>query len=173
MTSEGSPPRPPGSWRQSSGASIARSSGIVRRSRPVRPFSWTTRRSPSSRTALRRGRRGRRAGRPEPRARGRGAAVCGAGVGGGGGGGAAGAPGAEGLRAGLFRPISLWPFLDLEVGKLADQVKAVVVAEMNLGQMVYEVERAAHGKTRVVAYQKASGEPVHPEEILAVLREGG
>ena len=78
---------------------------------------------------------------------------------------------AEGLRAGLFRPISLWPFLDLEVGKLADQVKAVVVAEMNLGQMVYEVERAAHGKTRVVAYQKASGEPIHPEEILAVLRE--
>lgn len=77
----------------------------------------------------------------------------------------------EGLRAGLLRPISLWPFLDLEVEKLAQQVKAIVVAEMNLGQMIYEVERAAHGRARVVAYQKASGEPIHPEEILAVLKE--
>ncbi|HET7853926.1 MAG TPA: 2-oxoacid:acceptor oxidoreductase subunit alpha [Candidatus Methylomirabilis sp.] len=77
----------------------------------------------------------------------------------------------EGLRAGLLRPISLWPFLDLEVGKLAQQVKAIVVAEMNLGQMINEVERAAHGRARVVAYQKVSGEPIHPEEILAVLKE--
>ena len=77
----------------------------------------------------------------------------------------------EGLRAGLLRPISLWPFLDLEVGKLAQQVKAIVVAEMNLGQMIYEVERAAQGRARVAAYQKASGEPIHPEEILAALQE--
>lgn len=77
----------------------------------------------------------------------------------------------EGIRVGLFRPISLWPFPDLELEKLAGQVKAIVVAEMNLGQLIYEVERVVHGQTRIVAYQKASGEPVHPEEILTAVRE--
>ena len=76
----------------------------------------------------------------------------------------------EGIRVGLFRPISLWPFPDLEIEKLAGQVKAIVVAEMNLGQMIYEVQRVAHGKARIVAYQKVSGEPIHPEEILAAIR---
>ncbi len=77
----------------------------------------------------------------------------------------------EGIRVGLFRPVSLWPFPDLELEKLAEQVKGVVVAEMNLGQLIYEVDRAARGKARIVACQKASGEPIHPEEILAALRE--
>jgi 2-oxoglutarate ferredoxin oxidoreductase subunit alpha len=76
----------------------------------------------------------------------------------------------EGIRVGLFRPISLWPFPDLELEKLAGQVKAIVVAEMNLGQMIYEVERLVHGEARIVAYQKVSGEPIHPEEILAAVR---
>lgn len=76
----------------------------------------------------------------------------------------------EGIRVGLFRPISLWPFPDVELEKLAREVKAIVVAEMNLGQMIYEVERVVHGKTQIVAYQKASGEPIHPEEILTAIR---
>lgn len=77
----------------------------------------------------------------------------------------------EGARVGLFRPISLWPFPDLELEKLAGQVKAIVVAEMNLGQLIYEVDRVVRGKARIVAYQKASGEPILPEEIVAALRE--
>jgi 2-oxoglutarate ferredoxin oxidoreductase subunit alpha len=80
----------------------------------------------------------------------------------------------EGIRVGLFRPISVWPFPDLELEKLAGQVKAIVVAEMNLGQLIYEVDRVVHGQTRqtrIVAYQKASGEPIHPNEILAAVRE--
>ena len=76
-----------------------------------------------------------------------------------------------GLRVGLFRPISLWPFPDLELEKLAGQVKAIVVAEMNLGQLIYEVERVVRGKATIVACQKASGVPIHPDEILAALRE--
>lgn len=76
----------------------------------------------------------------------------------------------EGVRAGLFRPLTLWPFPDLEIEKLAREVEAIIVAEMNLGQLIFEVERAVHGKTRVLACQKVSGEPIHPEEILAVLR---
>jgi 2-oxoglutarate ferredoxin oxidoreductase subunit alpha len=65
----------------------------------------------------------------------------------------------------------VWPFPDLELEKLAGQVKAIVVAEMNLGQLIYEVDRVVHGQTRIVAYQKVSGEPVHPEEILTAVRE--
>jgi 2-oxoglutarate ferredoxin oxidoreductase subunit alpha len=75
----------------------------------------------------------------------------------------------EGIRVGLFRPISLWPFPELE--KLAGQVKAIVVAEMNLGQLIYEVDRVVHGQTRIVAYQKASGEPVHPENLGQLIYE--
>ena len=77
----------------------------------------------------------------------------------------------EGIRAGLFRPISLWPFPDLELEKLAGQVKALVVAEMNLGQVIYEVDRLVRGRARIIACQKVSGEPIHPDEILAALRE--
>lgn len=76
----------------------------------------------------------------------------------------------QGIRVGLFRPISLWPFPDLEVEKLAGQVKAIIVTEMNLGQVIYEVERVVRGAASIVAYQKASGEPIHPEEILSAVK---
>jgi 2-oxoglutarate/2-oxoacid ferredoxin oxidoreductase subunit alpha len=77
---------------------------------------------------------------------------------------------ARGIRVGLFRPISLWPFPDLELEKLAGQVKAIIVAEMNLGQLIYEVERVVRGAASIVAYQKASGEPIHPEEVLSAVK---
>jgi 2-oxoglutarate ferredoxin oxidoreductase subunit alpha len=80
---------------------------------------------------------------------------------------------AEGVRAGLFRPITLWPFPDAEVGKLAERVRAIVVAEMNLGQIVGEVERASQSRAEVVGCFKASGEPISPEEILGKLLEVG
>jgi len=76
---------------------------------------------------------------------------------------------AEGVRAGLFRPITLWPFPDAEVRKLADRVGDIVVAEMNLGQIAGEVQRASQGGAEVVGCFKASGEPIAPEEILRAL----
>lgn len=79
---------------------------------------------------------------------------------------------AEGVRAGLFRPITLWPFPDPEVGKLAERVEVIVVAEMNLGQIAREVERVSHGRADVVGCFKVSGEPIAPQEILRALRAG-
>lgn len=79
---------------------------------------------------------------------------------------------AEGVRAGLFRPITLWPFPDPEVGKLAERVDVIVVAEMNLGQIAREVERASRGRADVVGCFKVSGEPIAPQEILRTLRAG-
>lgn len=77
----------------------------------------------------------------------------------------------QGIRAGLLRPRTLWPFVEKEVETLAQRVKTIVVTEMNMGQMIREVERAVHGKCRVVPCLKADGEPIPPAQILAVVKE--
>jgi 2-oxoglutarate ferredoxin oxidoreductase subunit alpha len=76
-----------------------------------------------------------------------------------------------GIRAGLFRPITVWPFPDEAVRRLASRMKAVIVAEMNLGQMVLEVERAVHSDIKVVGCHKVGGVPIEPYEIVAKIRE--
>jgi 2-oxoglutarate ferredoxin oxidoreductase subunit alpha len=73
-----------------------------------------------------------------------------------------------GLKAGLFRPITLWPFPREQVATLARQVKGIVVPEMNMGQIVGEVERVAR-TTPVVPLNKANGQPISPDEISAAL----
>ncbi len=77
----------------------------------------------------------------------------------------------QGLRAGLFRPRTLWPFPDAEVNVLARSARALVVAEMNMGQIVYEVERCARGQAPVFGCLRADGQPLTPDEILARLVE--
>ncbi|HEV2357299.1 MAG TPA: 2-oxoacid:acceptor oxidoreductase subunit alpha [bacterium] len=74
-----------------------------------------------------------------------------------------------GLRAGLLRPLVLWPFPDRIVRSVAASVKALVVAEMNLGQISREVERAVGGRVPVVPCCRADGELIDPEQILACL----
>ncbi|RMF91262.1 MAG: 2-oxoacid:acceptor oxidoreductase subunit alpha [Nitrospinota bacterium] len=70
-----------------------------------------------------------------------------------------------GMKVGLFRPITLWPFPEEAVTRLAARVDLIVVAELNLGQMIYEVERVSGGRARVVGCHKVSGEPLAPWEI--------
>ncbi len=77
----------------------------------------------------------------------------------------------QGLKVGLFRPITLWPFPDKAVEKLASRVKAIVVPEMNMGQMVLEVERASHGKCEVYPLNRVDGEPITPLEVLEKIKE--
>ena len=60
---------------------------------------------------------------------------------------------AQGVRAGKFRIISAWPFPEQHIRELAGRVKAFVVPELNLGQMVHEVERAAAGRAKVIPCQ--------------------
>jgi len=78
---------------------------------------------------------------------------------------------ARGIRAGKFRIISAWPFPDRHIRDLAGRVKAFVVPELNLGQMVHEVARAAEGKTRVVPVSHAGGSVHNPEVILNAIVE--
>jgi len=73
---------------------------------------------------------------------------------------------ATGYKTGLFRPITIWPFPEKEIKKIAGQVKAIVVPEMNMGQLRLEVERAAGGLCKVVGVNKVNGELITPEEII-------
>ncbi len=75
----------------------------------------------------------------------------------------------EGIKAGLFRLITLWPFPDIKLAELSQSLKGVVVAEMNYGQLVREVERAVMPK-RVSFVPKLGENPPRPEEILAAVR---
>lgn len=76
-----------------------------------------------------------------------------------------------GIKVGLFRPVVLWPFPDKAIDNLANHIKCFIVAEMNLGQIIFEVERTSHGKSRVVGCNKADGEPITPAEIFSRLKE--
>jgi 2-oxoglutarate ferredoxin oxidoreductase subunit alpha len=75
----------------------------------------------------------------------------------------------EGIKAGLLRPITLWPFPERNVAKVAKQAKKIVVPEMNYGQLVREVERSGK-ETPVVFLSKLGEDPHTPTEILEVIR---
>jgi 2-oxoglutarate ferredoxin oxidoreductase subunit alpha len=75
----------------------------------------------------------------------------------------------QGIKAGLLRLITLWPFPERQVANAAEKARAIIVPEMNCGQMVREVERAA--KTTPVYHLPKLGEEPHiPLEILQAIR---
>lgn len=74
-----------------------------------------------------------------------------------------------GIKAGLLRLVTLWPFPEKQVSQVAKKVDAIVVLEMNYGQIVREVERAAK-ETPVIFLPKLGEEPHRPLEILQVIR---
>ncbi len=78
---------------------------------------------------------------------------------------------AQGIRAGKFRLISAWPFPEQHIRELAAKVKAFVVPELNLGQMVREVERCAAGAAKVVSVPHAGGTVHNPDVILKAIQE--
>jgi len=76
----------------------------------------------------------------------------------------------QGIRAGMLRLITIWPFAEDRVRELAKRAKAFVVPEINYGQIVLEVERCAAGKKTVLVPHMGGGMH-HPEDILAAIRE--
>ena len=77
----------------------------------------------------------------------------------------------EGIKVGLFRPISLFPFPYDRVKQVAEQVKAILVVEMNSGQMVEDVRLGAEGKTPVTFYGRMGGVVPMPDEVLEEIRK--
>ncbi len=78
---------------------------------------------------------------------------------------------AEGIKVGLFRPISLWPFPENELLKLSEQVKSILVTELNYGQIKVEVERIVKGNADVHFFGKANGEIITPDELIEAFKE--
>jgi 2-oxoglutarate ferredoxin oxidoreductase subunit alpha len=78
---------------------------------------------------------------------------------------------AQGIRAGKFRIISAWPFPEQQIRELARKVKAFVVPELNLGQMVREVERSAAGAAKTISVPHAGGTVHNPDVILKAIQE--
>jgi 2-oxoglutarate ferredoxin oxidoreductase subunit alpha len=76
-----------------------------------------------------------------------------------------------GIRAGMLRLITVWPFAEERVRELAQQVKAFVVPEINYGQIVLEVERCAAGKADTVLVPHMGGGVHHPQTILKAIEE--
>lgn len=78
----------------------------------------------------------------------------------------------KGIKAGLFRPLTIWPLADKEIRELSEKVNRIVVVEMNLGQYFYEVQRVACKDAKVEKYGRVNGELIKPEEIVKFIEEG-
>lgn len=78
---------------------------------------------------------------------------------------------AEGLKVGLVRPVTIWPFAEAQMKELARWVKGILVHELNCGQYVHEVERAVNGKVPVSLYAKYDNEPATPAQLLEEVKK--
>ena len=76
-----------------------------------------------------------------------------------------------GIKAGFIRPITVWPFPEEAIAKLAERVENIMVVELNLGQIVREVERISAGKTKVTLLSQADGFLITPDKILSKMKE--
>jgi 2-oxoglutarate ferredoxin oxidoreductase subunit alpha len=77
---------------------------------------------------------------------------------------------ASGLRAGLFRPITLWPYPAAPLGALAGRVRGILVVEMSAGQMLEDVRLAVEGRAPVRFHGRMGGMVPSPDEVLEALR---
>ena len=77
----------------------------------------------------------------------------------------------EGLKLGLLRPITLWPFPTKAISDRADKVKGILSVELNAGQMVEDVKLAVDGRVQVEHFGRLGGIVFTPDEIIAAVKE--
>ena len=77
----------------------------------------------------------------------------------------------EGLKVGLFRPITLWPFPTKALNAAAEGRKGILVVEINAGQMIEDVRLAVNGRERVEHFGRLGGIVPEPEEIVNAMKE--
>ena len=73
---------------------------------------------------------------------------------------------AKGIRVGLFRPISLYPFPYVQIGEIAKRVKSMLVVEMNAGQMLEDVKLGVLGRVPISFFGRMGGRVPFPEEVV-------
>lgn len=77
----------------------------------------------------------------------------------------------EGIKVGLFRPITLWPFPEKQLADLAKKVKGMLVTEINAGQMIEDVKLAVNGVVPVEHFGRLGGIVPEPQEIVENLKK--
>lgn len=77
---------------------------------------------------------------------------------------------AEGIRLGLLRPITLWPFPKEAISRYADRVKGMLSVELNAGQMVEDIRLAVNGRVKVEHFGRLGGIVFTPDEVLDALK---
>ncbi len=77
----------------------------------------------------------------------------------------------SGIKVGLMRPVTLWPFPERKLKELAGQVSHVLVPEMNAGQLILEIERLCPDAVTVSGINRFDGEPINPGEVLEKIKE--
>ncbi len=77
----------------------------------------------------------------------------------------------SGIKVGMFRAITLWPFPEKQVAELGKTFDKLIVTEINLGQMLYEVDRAVKNNAEIHTVLQAAGIPIRPQQILDKIKE--
>jgi len=77
----------------------------------------------------------------------------------------------SGIKAGMLRPRTLWPFMGNEIRAYTGRVRAWVVPEMNLGQIAHEVEWAVQGRGEVHRVNRVDGSLIEPRQVLEKIQE--
>lgn len=77
----------------------------------------------------------------------------------------------QGINAGLFRPVTLWPFPSKQIAEVAKGKKGILVSEINAGQMIEDVKLAVNGALPVEHFGRLGGIVPEPEEIVEALKQ--
>ena len=78
---------------------------------------------------------------------------------------------AEGIKVGVLRPITLWPFPSKIIAEYANKVKGMISVELNAGQMVEDIRLAVNGKVKVEHFGRLGGIVPTPDEVLNALKQ--
>ena len=75
----------------------------------------------------------------------------------------------KGIKVGMIRPITLWPFPEKQFATAAEQVRAVISVELSMGQMIEDIRLAVNGKVPVTLCNRTGGMIPSPEQVLAAI----
>jgi 2-oxoglutarate ferredoxin oxidoreductase subunit alpha len=76
---------------------------------------------------------------------------------------------ARGIKVGLFRPITLYPFPEAEIGNMAADLKGILTVELSSGQMIEDVRLAVNGRVKVALHNRMGGMVPSPDEVCDAL----
>ncbi len=79
---------------------------------------------------------------------------------------------AKGIKAGLCRLITIWPFPEKVIAAFAGQVRAIIVPELNLGQIQGQVRQTIEGKTQLIGVNRIDSRLITPDQILETILRG-